>query len=224
MENPDHTNDTVLCSPNSGDGNDGRIMQLPFAEACERNKQPILEVLSRVLPADGRILEVGSGTGQHVVFFAPRFPGLIWQPSDRGENLAGISLRLEHEGAENILPPIELDVLEKWPEQEFAAAFSANTAHIMAWESVCAMFAGLGRQLASGGVFCLYGPFNQGGIFTAPSNAQFDRQLRARVPHMGLRDIEALESLAESHQMNLELQVTMPANNQLLVFRRGITP
>ncbi len=198
-------------------------MQLPFAEACERNKQPILDVLSQVLPPTGRILEIGSGTGQHIVFFATRFPGLIWQPSDRRENLAGICLRIEHEGAENTLPAIELDVLELWPDREFDAAFSANTAHIMAWEAVCAMFAGLGRQLASGGAFCLYGPFNQGGKFTAPSNEEFDRQLRTRVPHMGLRDIEALDSLAESHQMNLEQQVTMPANNQLLVFRRGIT-
>lgn len=198
-------------------------MQLPFAEACERNKQPILDVLSQVLPPTGRILEIGSGTGQHIVFFAPRLPGLLWQPSDRRENLAGISLRIEYEGAENTLPPIELDVLERWPEQEFDAAFSANTAHIMAWEAVCAMFAGLGRQLVFGGLFCLYGPFNQGGNFTAPSNEEFDRQLRARVPHMGLRDIEALESLAESHQMSLEQQYEMPANNQLLVFRRGIT-
>ena len=198
-------------------------MQLPFAEACERNKQPILDVLCQVLPPTGRILEIGSGTGQHVVIFAARFPGLLWQPSDRRENLADISLRIEHEGTENTLPPIELDVLEKWPEQEFTAAFSANTAHIMAWEADCAMFAGLGRLLVSGGLFCLYGPFNQGGNFTAPSNEEFDRQLRARVPHMGLRDIEALESLAESHQMSLEQQYEMPANNQLLVFRRGIT-
>jgi len=198
-------------------------MQLSFAEACERNKQPILDVLCQVLPPTGRILEIGSGTGQHIVFFARRIPGLIWQPSDLRENLAGISLRIEQEGSEKTLPPIELDVLDQWPDQVFAAAFSANTAHIMAWEAVCAMFAGLGRQLASGGVFCLYGPFNRGGKFTAPSNEDFDRQLQARVPHMGLRDIEALESLAESHQMNLELQVTMPANNQLLVFRRGIT-
>jgi len=199
-------------------------MQLPFAEACERNKQPILDLLSRVLPPVGLILEIGSGTGQHIVFFARRIPELIWQPSDLRKNLAGISLRIEHEGAENTLPPIELDVLEQWPDQEFDAAFSANTAHIMAWEDVCAMFAGLGRQLASGGVFCLYGPFNQGGKFTAPSNEEFDGQLRARVPHMGLRDIEALESLAESHQMNLEQQYTMPANNQMLVFRRGVSP
>ena len=199
------------------------MTQLPFAEACERNKQPILDVLGRVLPADGRILEIGSGTGQHVVFFAPRFPCLLWQPSDCRENLDGISRRIEQEGGENTLSPIELNVLDQWPERVFDAAFSANTAHIMAWEAVCAMFAGLERHLAPGCVFCLYGPFNEGGRFTASSNQEFDRQLRARTPHMGLRDIDALESLAESHQMSLELRYAMPANNQLLVFRRGIS-
>ena len=200
------------------------MMQLPFSESCERNKQPIVEILSRVLPPDGRILEIGSGTGQHVVFFSLRFPGLLWQPSDRRENLNGISRRIEQEGGDNTLPPIELDVLERWPEREFDAAFSANTAHIMSWEAVCAMFAGLGQHLAPGGVLCLYGPFNQDGRSTAPSNEDFDRQLRARFPHMGLRDIEALESLAESHQMSLEQQYAMPANNHSLLFRRGIGP
>lgn len=200
------------------------MMQLPFADACERNKQPILDVLIQVLPARGRILEIGSGTGQHVVFFAPRFPGLLWQPSDCREQLNGISLRIERDGGVNVLPPIELNVMKCWPEEVFDAVFSANTAHIMAWPAVCAMFAGLERHLAAGGVFCLYGPFNQGGGYTSDSNEIFDLQLRSRDPNMGLRDIEALESLAEGHQMSLEVQYEMPANNRLLVFRRGNTP
>ena len=193
--------------------------QHPFADACERNKGPILEVLRQVLPSRGRILEIGSGTGQHVVYFAPHFPGLLWQASDRRENLDGILFRLEQEGSSNVLPPIELDVLEQWPEQVFDSVFSANTSHIMGWDAVCAMFAGLELHLAPGGVLCLYGPFNQRGQFTAPSNEEFDLQLRARSPHMGLRDVEALESLAQRHQMSLELQYAMPANNQLLVFK-----
>ena len=196
------------------------MTQLPFADACERNKQAILDVLSQVLPGNGKILEIGSGTGQHVVFFAPRLPGLLWQPSEQGEALDGLFRRVDHEGAENTLPPVELDVLKQWPEQVFNAAFSANTAHIMAWEAVCAMFIGLERHLVPGGPFCLYGPFNQGGGFTAPSNEEFDRQLRTRSPHMGLRDVEALGSLAENHHMIMESQYAMPANNQLLVFRR----
>jgi cyclopropane fatty-acyl-phospholipid synthase-like methyltransferase len=196
-------------------------MQLPFADACERNKRPILDVLSQILPVEGRILEIGSGTGQHIVFFAPRFPDLLWQASDCRENLQGISLRIKEEGGANLLPPIELDVLERWPEQVFDAVISANTAHIMAWEGVCAMFAGLERHLAPGGVFSLYGPFNQGGHFTSPSNQEFDQQLRARCMHMGLRDIEDLESLAAKHQMRLERKFDMPANNQVLVFLKS---
>ena len=200
------------------------MTRLPFAEACERNKIPILEVLREVLPPHGRILEIGSGTGQHLVFFAPRFPGLQWQPSDCSENLDGLFARLGKEGRENTLPPIELDVLAHWPEQVFDAVFSANTSHIMGWDAVCAMFAGLEFHLAAGGVLCLYGPFNRGGRFTSASNEDFDRQLRASSSEMGLRDVEALESLAQRHLMSLVKQYAMPANNQVLVFRRKEEP
>jgi len=201
-------------------GVDASVTRLSFAEACERNKLPILDVLREVLPSRGRILEIGSGTGQHLVFFAPKFPGLQWQPSDCVEYLDGLFARLGQEGCENTLPPIELDVLAHWPEQVFDAVFSANTCHIMGWDAVCAMFAGLDSHLTPGGVLCLYGPFNQGGRFTSASNEEFDRQLKARSSKMGLRDVEALESLAESQQMGLAKQYSMPANNQLLVFRR----
>jgi cyclopropane fatty-acyl-phospholipid synthase-like methyltransferase len=200
------------------------MKQLPFAEACERNKGPILEILKEVLPSRGRILEIGAGTGQHLVFFAPHFPGLKWQSSDCSENLGGLAARISLEASPNILPPIELDVLGNWPGQLFDAVYSANTAHIMAWHAVCAMFAGLELHLAPGGVFCLYGPFNRNGRFTAASNAEFDRQLRERSSEMGLRDVEALESLAQRHQMILVRQYPMPANNQVLVFRRTEVP
>ncbi len=195
--------------------------ELPFAPASERNKHPILERLLELLPAQGRLLEIGAGTGQHAVYFAPRFPGLQWQTSDRAVELPGLTARLAREGSPNLLPPLELDVLQdRWPEHVYAAAYAANTAHIMAWPAVCAMFSGIGRVLAAGAPFCLYGPFNRDGAFTAPSNEEFDRQLRARDPHMGLRDVAALETLAEGHQMMLERSIEMPTNNQLLVFRR----
>ena len=200
------------------------MKQLPFAEACERNKGPILEKLRGVLPSCGRILEIGSGTGQHLVFFAPKFPGLQWQPSDCSEHLNGLAARVNREASPNILPPIELDVLGKWPDQLFDAVYSANTVHIMAWNAVCAMFAGLELHLAPGGVFFLYGPFNQDGRFTAASNEEFDHQLRERSPDMGLRDVEALESLAQSQRMTLVRQYPMPANNQVLVFMRIEVP
>jgi SAM-dependent methyltransferase len=192
---------------------------LPFAEACERNKAPILAKLERVLPVRGRVLEIGSGTGQHVVHFAPLFPRLSWQPTERAEYLDGLNARIRQQGAMNILPAIELDVEGVWPDHHFAAAYSSNTAHIMSWEAVSAMIAGVGARLRRGGVFCLYGPFNAGGCYTSPSNEEFDRQLRARSPVMGLRDVQALEALARRHQLELSERLQLPANNQLLVFR-----
>ncbi len=196
------------------------MISLPCSESCERNKAPILEVLQQLLPSSGKILEIGSGTGQHIVYFAPHFPFLQWQPSDRDEYLQGLTARVGQEGSPNILPPIKLDVLEPWPEGVFDAAYSANTAHIMGWSAVCSTFAGLGARLAPEGLYCLYGPFNQDGRFTADSNRKFDRHLRSRDPQMGLRDLEALESLANRNQMVLQQQFLMPANNQILVFRK----
>jgi cyclopropane fatty-acyl-phospholipid synthase-like methyltransferase len=192
---------------------------LPFAAACERNKGPILEVLKGVLPTNGTVLEVGSGTGQHIVFFATHQPALQWQPSDREEYLPGLSRQVAAAACSNILSPIELDVLQHWPQQSFAAIYSANTAHIMSWRAVCALFQGVSRRLQPGGPFFLYGPFNEGGDFTAPSNAAFDAQLKRENPAMGIRDIEALETLANSQQMVLERAFHLPANNQLLLFR-----
>lgn len=197
------------------------MTSIPFSEACERNKLPILEVLKEVLPGQGNILEIGSCTGQHLVFFAPHFPGLQWQASDQAENLDGLVARLRLEGSENLLEPIELDVLGRWPAQVYDAVYSANTSHIMGWDAVCAMFTGIELHLAPGGLLCLYGPFNLGGHFTADSNREFDRQLRARSPEMGLRDIDDLDSLAQRHQMMLVKKYRLPSNNQLLVFRRN---
>ena len=193
--------------------------ELPFAEACERNKEPILGELRRVLPDRGHVLEVGSGTGQHVVHFARVFPRLSWQPTECASNLDGLNARIRQQGCANILPAIELDVEAAWPDHLFAAVYSSNTAHIMPWTAVCAMFAGVGARLRPGGVFCLYGPFNAGGGFTSTSNEEFDRALRARDAAMGLRDVEALEALAQRHQLELEQQLQMPANNRILVFR-----
>ena len=196
--------------------NDG----LTFSAASERNKAPILDVLRKVLPAEGKVLEIGSGTGQHIVFFAPVFAQLTWQPSDQSGNLNGLKYRVRKEGSSNILHALELDVLGCWPDSKFDAVFSSNTAHIMSWQAVCAMFAGVADVLPPGGVFCLYGPFNEGGMFTSSSNEQFDSDLRARDPMMGLRDSAALELLAGRHQINLMKKFQLPANNQMLVFRK----
>lgn len=193
--------------------------QLPYSEACERNKQPILDVLSTVFPKHGTVLELGSCTGQHLVHFAPAFPGLTWQPSDRQEYLHGLSERVRLEGNDAILSPIELDVRNGWPEQRYDAVFSANTAHIMGWPEVEAMFQGVGRVLVPGGLFCLYGPFREQDGSTARSNEAFDRSLRTRDPAMGLRDLASLEKLAAGSQLQRVDRKHMPANNQMLIFK-----
>lgn len=197
---------------------DRNSTDLPYSEAAGRNRAPIFEQLLRLLPARGHILEIGSGAGQHVVHFAPAYPRVTWQPTEQREHLAGLNARLRLEGSPNILPAIELDVRGAWPDRQYVAAYSANTAHIMPWQAVCAMFSGIGARLLPGGLFCLYGPFNVGGRFTAASNEEFDRQLRARDPAMGLRDLEALAALAAEHKMKLMQSLQLPANNQLLVF------
>ena len=194
---------------------------IPFCSAAERNQQPILDQLRKFLPQRGTVLEIGSGTGQHAVFLTRKLPGLSWQPSDRLENLAGLEARFLSEDSKRILPLLKLDVIsDPWPGCSYEAAYSANTAHIMPWEAVVAMFTGLATHLVPGARFCLYGPFNIDNRFTSESNAQFDAQLRAGDSQMGIRDMAAIESLANLHQMGLEYKLAMPANNFLLVFTR----
>jgi len=195
---------------------------IPFSSAAERNRQPILDQLRGVLPRQGTVLEIGSGTGQHATFFSRNLPGLFWQPSDREENLPGLEARFSAEANERILPLLKLDVIhDPWPGSSYDAAYSANTAHIMPWEAVIAMFAGIGAHLLSAGKFCLYGPFNIDRQFTAESNARFDANLRAEDSQMGIRDMEAIEALANLHHMQLEQRIAMPANNFILVFGRS---
>ncbi|MDZ4728910.1 MAG: DUF938 domain-containing protein [Xanthomonadales bacterium] len=193
---------------------------LPFAPACERNKQPILEVLQRVLPQSGLVLEIGSGTGQHLVHFSAHLPQLLWQPTEQVENLPGLQRRLDMEAGSSVLPAMELNVAAAWPVISAAAVISANTAHIMGWQEVICMFGGVANILAEGGPFCLYGPFNQNGEFTSESNQQFDRDLKWRKASMGIRDVTELEKLAGRRHMKLEQQIALPANNQMLVFRK----
>lgn len=191
---------------------------LPFSEACERNKQPILEILREVLVRRRYVVEIGAGTGQHAVHFARGLPQLEWQPTDRREYLPGLAARVAAEGPANLHLPIELDVMQAdWPMLA-DAVFSANTLHIMSWPEVQAFFGGAGRILQHGGVLVVYGPFRYGGSFTSESNAAFDRSLRARDPASGIRDFEAVNSLAEARGLELLADHAMPANNQLLTW------
>jgi len=197
------------------------MSDLPFSDACERNKEPILGALRQVFPRHGTVLEIGTCTAQHVVYFAEAMPALAWQPSDRSEYLAGLSARIRQQAPANVLPAIELDVTKTWPASQFDAVYSSNTAHIMDWASVCSMFAGVGSVLLPEGPFCLYGPFNEKGRYTSASNERFDHGLRQRDPGMGIRDLEAIESLAHDHQLELTRQFRLPANNSLLVFLKN---
>lgn len=193
----------------------------PWSEACERNRAPILEVLRPAFAGATRVLEVGSGTGQHAVFFAAALPHLVWQPSDRVEHLAGIAAWRDEAGLPNLRAPLVLDVDGEWPVMECDALFTANTLHIMSWASVEHFFRGAGRALPPGGVLAVYGPFSYGGRHTAASNARFDLFLRARDPLSGVRDFAAVCALAHSHGLAFCDDHALPANNRLLIWRRS---
>jgi hypothetical protein len=182
----------------------------PFSEACERNRAPILAVLRRVFQDRKKVLEVGSGTGQHAAYFAPELPHLVWQASDVAENLPGIRQWVSDP------PPIELDMDRPWPPIDADAVFSANTCHIMSWPQVERLFGGIGRLGPE--AVALYGPFNYDGRHTSESNARFDAMLRGRDPASGIRDFEAIVALARRNGLALREDNAMPANNRLLVF------
>lgn len=193
----------------------------PFAPSCERNQGPILEVLQRHLGDARRVLEIGSGTGQHAVHFAAAMPWLTWQCSDRAEYLPGISLWLEDAALPNTPPAIVLDVDGSWPRTTFDTVFTANSLHIMGWPQVEAFFAGVDAVLEPGGLVVVYGPFNYGGEFTSESNRAFEQWLKDRDPASGIRDIEAVDALARGIGLVLVEDNAMPANNRCLVWRRS---
>jgi trans-aconitate methyltransferase len=191
--------------------------------APERNKEPILDVLRKVLPNDGTLLELASGSGQHAAYFAAQFPRLNIQPSDVDpENLASVRAWVLEAALPNLLAPISLDVREaNWVPAPVNAIFSANLLHISAWECSVALFDGAARHLAAEGVLVVYGPFRVDGQHTAPSNAAFDESLKARNPDWGVRDVEALHALAAPRGLVATQRVLMPANNQCLIFHRA---
>lgn len=191
----------------------------PFSESCEQNKQPILDILSKEFAYAERVLEIGSGTGQHAVFFAAELPHLDWQTSDVAEYHPGILAWQADSGLDNVRAPLHLHVTEDhWPDTQYDAVFSANTVHIMGWPEVEAMFAGIGVILRPDGRFCLYGPFNYGGKFTSDSNARFDQWLKTRDSRSGVRNFEDLDQLAVAAGMRLVQDYAMPANNRILVW------
>jgi len=193
----------------------------PFSESCEQNKEPILSVLKRYFSPVKNVLEIGSGTGQHAVFFASEFPYLTWLTSDQAEYHPGIKMWLADAALVNTKEPVLLDVDQvHWDVGKTEAIFSANTVHIMGWQSVENMFEGIGKVLEKEGIFCLYGPFNYNGQFTSESNARFDLWLKQRNSVSGVRDFEALQQLAVKAGLDLIEDIEMPANNRMLVWRK----
>jgi cyclopropane fatty-acyl-phospholipid synthase-like methyltransferase len=191
------------------------------SEAAERNKGPILRLLLEAFAHSSCVLEIGSGTGQHALHFAAHLPHLSWQPSDTGEYLPVMRERIAREGLANLRAPLELDVrVLPWPIEEVDALFTANTLHIMGWTAVRDFFRGAGAVLRASGTLCIYGPFRYGGRYTSDSNADFDQYLQARDPDSGIRDFESVNELAREQGLELVADHAMPANNQLLVWRR----
>lgn len=189
------------------------------APATDRNREPIAAVLAEELPDAGRVLEIASGTGEHCAYFAERFPGLSWQPSDPdGDALASIAGWIE--GLANVLPPLEIDAAGgDFPAAD--AILCVNMVHISPWEATLGLLAGAGKVLAPGAPLILYGPYRREGVETAPSNEQFELWLKDKDPRFGLRFVEAVCEAAAAHGLALVRLVEMPANNLMLVYRKG---
>ena len=187
-----------------------------------RNRDPILDVLRRVLPAEALVLEIASGSGEHACYFAERLPSLVWQPTDSNpEALASIAAHRIAANTSNLLPPLRLDVMsEVWPVEHAGAIVCNNMIHIAPWSACEGLLAGAQRTLAAGGVLFLYGPYKVDGRHTAPSNHDFDLDLKRRNPAWGIRDLANVEDLAHRQGFDLAETVPMPANNLSVVFRR----
>jgi SAM-dependent methyltransferase len=192
------------------------------SDAVARNREPILAVLRRVLPARGLVLEIASGSGEHAVHFAAALPHLQWQPTDRDASArASIAAHRETPGLSNLLPPLALDAAApSWPVERADAVVAINMIHISPWQATQGLMAGAARVLAPGGVLYLYGPYKEDGHHTAPSNAAFDASLRERDPQWGVRDLAEVRALAAAHGLQLVERLAMPANNLSVVFRR----
>ena len=199
--------------------------RLPFSQACENNKQPILEVLQKELQDSTHVLEVGSGTGQHSVYFAPNLPHLHWQTSDVIDNHQAIQSWHDAYPTSNLYAPLAFNLLtDSIPKtntgEPYDAIFTANTLHIIAWPLVERLFELAGEALPLDGKLIVYGPFNENGRYTSASNQQFDSTLRQRDPNSGIRHKEDIIALANAHHLTLMTQYQMPANNQILVFQK----
>lgn len=197
------------------------MIQTAYSEAAERNKYPILEKLQPLLATCQSVLEIGSGTGQHAVCFAPAMPHLQWQPTEIPANLAQLCSQCRQYPSDNLAAPIALDIDDaQWPAIQSDVVFTANTLHIIHWPQVCRFLAQTGKLLPENGICCTYGPFNINGRYTSESNAQFDSWLKCRDPESGIRDIADLQHQAKKCDLLLQEDYRMPANNRMIVWRK----
>lgn len=194
----------------------------PFSQACENNKDPILQIISTVFCEPITVWEIGSGTGQHACYFARNLPHIEWQPTDRSENIPGIRWWQEEAQLANLKPPLTLDVTNTvWPCNSMDALFTANTLHIMSWDEVQNFFARLSKYLNPKVFVCIYGPFNYNGTYSSNSNARFDQWLKSQNTLSGIRNFEDILFLATAMGIKLVNDVAMPANNRLLVLQNS---
>lgn len=198
-------------------------MEKPFSPACERNRVPILKVMQEIIiPQDQKLLEIGSGTGQHAVYLAPHFPHMIWVTSDVKVNHPGIQMWLDESGAPNIIGPGVFEVgRNDFPNGNFDIVFTANTFHIMSWNECEILMMMLGKNLREGARIMIYGPFNYKGSYTSLSNEAFDKELKTRNPLMGIRNFEDVVEGMKKNGLILLKDYEMPANNRLLVFNKS---
>lgn len=195
----------------------------PYSESCEQNRAPILAILREVFADRTHVLEIGSGTGQHAVYFGAALPHLRWQTADVAQHHPGINAWLQEAALPNVVPPIGLAVNNRdWHSGRYDAVFSANTLHIMSAPEVEKFFEGVGQVLKPGGVLAVYGPFNYGGQFTSDSNVSFDQWLKSRDPSSGVRDFERVDELASQQGLTLSQDYAMPANNRMLVWIKAV--
>lgn len=191
----------------------------PYSGACDQNRDPIVSVLEQLLPEACTVLEVGTGTGQHAVYFAEKLPHLTWQCSDQAQYHEGIHAWLNEAELSNVLPPLTLNVSENsWPEKQYDALYSANVMHIMHWQNVVDLFVSGAKCIKENGLMICYGPFNYGNQYTSQSNASFDQSLKMRDPDSGIRNVEDLQTLAEENGLSFLHDIEMPANNRILVW------
>lgn len=195
-----------------------------WSEACERNREPILTVLRRWLPQDARVLEIGSGSGQHAVAFSRSLAGVHWQASEHPDAVGPLAERLRSEGPLPEALPLDVRMRHHWPLHAYEAVFSANTCHILPREGVSDLLALAATVLRPGGLLLLYGPFHDAGVHTAASNAAFDTHLRSLDPSMGVRDALELKAEALALGLTTAAEEAMPANNRMLIFQRNENP